>query len=295
MNGLSNGWRDKIRPYLFILPAMIILALFVVYPLGNMIYLSFTNWNLVSPNKTFVGFENYAYIFKRVDFLDALKNTFAYTAGTVVSLMVLSVLVAVWLRKNTRINNFLRTAIFTPHIIALLSVAMVWSWLMDEKTGLFNMVLSALGLPTLPWLQSSDTAMMSIVIVSVWKSLGYYVMIIFAALQGIPSEIYEAADLDNASKTSCFFKITLPMISPQLFLALITMTIGSFKVFETIRIMTNGGPGTSTQVLVYYIYQYAFNYFKVGIASTGGVVLLIIVGLLTLFYFKALSKKVHYQ
>lgn len=166
---------------------------------------------------------------------------------------------------------------------------------MDEKTGLFNMVLSALGLPTLPWLQSSDTAMMSIVIVSVWKSLGYYVMIIFAALQGIPSEIYEAADLDNASKTSCFFKITLPMISPQLFLALITMTIGSFKVFETIRIMTNGGPGTSTQVLVYYIYQYAFNYFKVGIASTGGVVLLIIVGLLTLFYFKALSKKVHYQ
>ena len=182
-----------------------------------------------------------------------------------------------------------------PHIISLLSVAMVWMWIMDEKTGLLNMVLGWFGLPGLRWLQSSKTAMLSIIIVSIWKSLGYHTMIIYAALQSVPIELFEAAELDNAGRFRTFMRITLPMISPQTFMLLITMTIGSFKVFETIRIMTGGGPGSSTEVLVYYIYQQAFYYQKVGLASAAGVVLLLIVGLLTAFYFLALSKRVHYQ
>jgi sn-glycerol 3-phosphate transport system permease protein len=295
MNQTARRWMQIIRPYLFILPAMTFLAVFVLYPVINMIYLSFTNWNLVSEVKRIVGFSNYNYLFRRIDFLDALKNTGVYTLFTVTIQMTLSILFAVWLKKATRINNFLRTAMFTPHIIALLSVAMVWVWLMNENSGLLNIVLSLLGLPPLRWLQSSDTAMMSIIIVSCWKSVGYHTMIIYAALQGIPADIYEAAALDNASKTSQFFKITFPMISPQAFLVLITMTIGSFRVFDTIRIMTDGGPGTSTQVLVYYIYQTAFSYFKVGLASTAGVVLLMIVGFMTALYFLALSRRVHYQ
>ena len=292
----SDRLREKCIPYLFVIPAMLFLVVFTLYPLIYMIYLSFTDWTLVSKTKNFVGFDNFEYIWQRADFLNALGNTFFYTFWTVLTLMIASILFAVWLHKDTRLNSFTRTAMFTPHVIALLSVSMVWSWLMNEDTGLLNMLLQSVGLPTSRWLNSSDTAMGSIVLVSWWQSVGYYTLIIFAALQGIPSEIYEAADLDSADPINRFFRITLPLISPQVFLCLITMTIGSFKVFETIKVMTAGGPGKSTQVLVYYIYITAFSMqFKIGIASAAGTVLLIIVGLLTILYFAFLSKKVFYQ
>lgn len=295
MNDLSRSQRmDKVRPYLFILPAMVFLGVFVIYPIIDLIIRSFQTWNLVNP-PTWAGLKNYQIIFRKRDFLDSLVNTGVYTVFGVSIQLGLSILLAAWLRKSKRLNNFTRTAMFMPHIISLLSVAMVWMWIMDEKTGLLNLVLGWFGVPGLRWLQSSDTAMMSIILVSVWKSLGYHTMIIYAALQGVPSELYEAADLDNAGRLRTFFKITLPMISPQTFMLLITMTIGSFKVFETIRIMTGGGPGSATEVLVYYIYQQAFYYQKVGLASAAGVVLLAIVGVLTAIYFLALSKKVHYQ
>ncbi|MCC8125872.1 MAG: sugar ABC transporter permease [Clostridiales bacterium] len=292
---IEKFWQ-KCLPYIFVAPAMVFMAVFTLYPLGNMIYLSMTDWVLMSKTKNFVGLDNFIYIAQRADFLNALGNTFFYTFWTVLTLMVAALVFAVLLYKNTRLNNLVRTAMFTPHVIALLSVSMIWSWLMNEDSGLLNMLLSAVGLPTSRWLNSSDTAMASLVLVSWWKSVGYYTLIIFAALQGIPAEIYEAAELDNAGALNRFLRITLPMISPQVFLCLITMTIGSFKVFETIRVMTAGGPGKSTQVLVYYIYNTAFGMqFKIGVASAAGVVLLVIVGLLTMLYFLVLSKRVHYQ
>jgi len=182
-----------------------------------------------------------------------------------------------------------------PHIISLLSVAMVWTWIMNKNNGALNIVLNFFGLPSLKWIDSSDTAMMSVIIVSLWKGLGYDVMLIYAAMQSVPAELYEAAELDHASRSARFFKITIPMISPQLFTLLITSTIGSFKVFESINIMTKGGPGTSTQVLVYYIYKHAFVLNKIGLAASAGVVLMVIVGILTIVYFCGLSRKVHYQ
>ena len=285
---------EKIRPYLFIAPALLFLGVFVISPIIDLIIRSFQNWNLVNP-PTWAGPRNYQIIFRKRDFLDSLVNTVIYTVFSVTIQLALSIVIATWLKKSKWINNFTRTAMFMPHIISLLSVAMVWMWIMDEKSGLLNMLLSWFNIPGLRWLQSSDTAMMSIIIVSIWKSLGYHTMIVYAALQGVPTEMYEAADLDNAGRIRTFFKITLPMISPQTFMLLITMTIGSFKVFETIRIMTGGGPGSATEVLVYYIYEQAFYYQKVGLASAAGVVLLLIVSVLTAVYFLALSKKVHYQ
>lgn len=295
MQGAGNLGR-KVLPYAFVVPAILFLLIFTIYPLLDMVYMSFTDWKLVQPAKNFVGLHNYNYLFGRSDFWNALGNTFYYSVLTVVSQFCAAVLFAIWLRKNTRINSLVRTALFTPHIVALLSVAMVWSWLMNEEQGLLNMLLNLLGLPGLRWLNSAETAMTSLVIVSWWKSVGYYTVIIFAALQTIPAEIYEAADLDNAGRFSRFFRITFPMISPQAFLCLITMTIGSFKVFETIRVMTGGGPGKATYVLVYYIYMTAFQgQFKVCLACAAGVVLLFIVGLFTALYFILLSRKVHYQ
>lgn len=285
---------EKIRPYVFILPALLFLAIFVVYPVIDLIIRSFQEWNMIKPPK-WVGWNNFAYNFRKREFWDSITNTCIYTVAMVGIGLPLATIIAVWLQKSTMLNNALRNVMFMPHVIALLSVAMVWTWIMNKDNGLLNIVLGFFGLPPLKWIDSSDTALMSVIIVAMWKALGYNVMLIYAALQNVPAELYEAADLDNASRVSRFFKITLPMISPQMFMLLINSTIGSFKVFETIRIMTGGGPGSSTQVLVFYIYKQAFQLNKIGLAASAGVFLMIIVGILTAIYFWALSKKVHYQ
>lgn len=273
---------------------MIFLGLFVVYPVIDLVIRSFQNWNMIQPPK-WVGWDNYLYNFRKREFWDAINNTCIYTVAMVGIGLPLATLFAVWLSKSTYLNNLCRTVMFMPHVISLLSVAMVWTWIMNKDNGLLNIVLGFFGVPPLKWIDSSETAMMSVIIVALWKAVGYSTMLIYAALQNVPAELYEAADLDNASRTARFFKITLPMISPQMFMLLINATIGSFKVFETIRIMTKGGPGSSTQVLVYYIYKQAFQLNKIGLAASAGVFLMIIVGVMTALYFWALSKKVHYQ
>lgn len=292
--GNRTFW-EKIRPYVYILPAMFFLGVFVVYPVIDVVIRSFQKWNMVT-DPTWVGFTNYAYNFRRTEFKDAIMNTLTYAVFVVGVGLSLSTLFAVWLSKKTFLNNLTRNVMFMPHIIALLSVAMVWAWIMNKDNGLLNMVLNFFGLPSLKWIDSSDTAMMSVIIVALWKAIGYNTMLIYAAIQNVPAELYEAADLDNASSCKKFFKITLPMISPQMFMLLITATTGSFRVFDTIRVMTHGGPGTSTQVLVYYIYKQAFVLTgKVGYAFSAAVILMLMIGVVTIVYFRILSKRVHYQ
>jgi sn-glycerol 3-phosphate transport system permease protein len=173
---------------------------------------------------------------------------------------------------------------------------MIWSWIMEQNSyGLLNAVLGLFKVPPLRWLNSSKTAMLSVVIVSVWKSIGYYALVILSALKAIPAEIFEAAELDNAPKWRVFFRLTLPLLSPQLFFLLIVITINSFKVFDTIRIMTGGGPGSATDVLAYYIYRYAFQHFRIGYASAAGTVLMVILMIFTALYFAVLGRRVHYQ
>lgn len=285
-------------PYLLIIPAFVFLILFVIYPMFSLFYLSLFQGNLMKPTKAFMGLKNYASIFfVKTDFVAALKNTAVYTGAVVVLLIFLAVLFSLWMFKDRKINRLAQTAFFTPHLIASVCCGFIWAWLMSKDNyGLFNSVLRAFGLPAVKWLESSDTALMSIIIVTVWKNIGYYALIVLAALKSIPIEIYEAAELDNTPKMKCFFKITLPMLSPQLFFLLITITIGSFKVFDTINVMTAGGPGNSTEVVARYIYDYAFKRTNtLGIGSAAGVVLMVVLMLLTLIYFRGLENKVHYQ
>ncbi len=289
--------RETIVPYILVAPAMVFLVIFNFYPMVNLVYLSFFDYNLVNPIKRFVGLNNYNILFliKR-DFLIALQNTAVYTLAVVVLLIFLSLLFALWFQSNSKFNRFAQTAAFTPHLIAMLSCAMIWAWIMDQNSyGLLNTALGFFKIPPLRWLNSSNTAMLSVVIVSVWKSIGYYALILLSALKSIPTDIYEAAAIDNAPKMRTFFKITLPMLSPQLFFLLIVITINSFKVFDTIRVMTEGGPGNSTDVISYYIYRYAFQHFKIGYAAAAGTVLTVILMVMTAIYFKVLSKRVHYQ
>lgn len=287
-------WWPILRPYVMIAPCMAFISVFIIYPIVNMVYLSFFDYNLISPKK-FVGLKNYYRLFFiNVDFLAALKNTAVYTVATVVLLIFFGLLLAIWLQKDSKLNAMVQRVMFLPHICAMLSVAMIFQWLMDTE-GLFNAVLNFFNLPGLRWLNSSSTAMMSIVIVSIWKNSGYYALILLSSLKAIPSEINEAAALDDAGPVSKFFKITLPMLSPQIFFLLVTITIGSFKVFDTVRIMTGGGPGNATDTVVYYIYRYGMTNLKFGYASAAGVVLCAIMMVLTVVYFRAGSKKVHYQ
>ena len=207
----------------------------------------------------------------------------------------LSLVFAVWLNKQSFMHKLTQTVIFTPHLVSLVSIGVLFMWIMNPDYGFLNWVLDSIGLPTSKWLSSEKSALFSIILVGIWKTVGYNTLIFIAGLQSIPKYIYEAANLDNSSKIKTFFKITLPLLSPTLFFLLITTTTSSFQVFDLVNVMTKGGPINSTNMLVYYIYEAGFRYFDIGSASAASVFLIILVGFLTFAHFKLLAKKVHYQ
>ncbi|MFB4159994.1 carbohydrate ABC transporter permease [Geomicrobium sp. JSM 1781026] len=291
---MNHLWM-ALRPYTMIAPALIVFLLFFIYPIGYMVYLSFHDWNFVSPDKNFVGMNNYRELYDHPEFLQSVENTVIFTLLSVGITTVIALLLALWINKPTKLYGFVQGAIFSPHIISLVSIAMLWMWLMDPQYGLLNWLLDLFGLPQSEWLASPDTALYSLVIVAIWKSVGFNTLILIAGLQSIPSYLYEAAELDQSSPFTSFLKITLPLISPTLFFLVIINVISSFQVFETIDIMTQGGPLNSTSTLVYFIYEYGFRFFQLGYASAAGVVLLIVLSIFTVLYFLLVSRRVHYQ
>ncbi|WP_339226096.1 sugar ABC transporter permease [Oceanobacillus sp. FSL K6-2867] len=285
----------KWRPYLLVAPAIIVFIVFFIQPIFYMIYLSFHDWNFISPDKTFVGLGNFKELLADTMFLEVIRNTLMYTFFTVLFSISISLLMSIWLNKQGWMYSFVQGAVFSPHIISLVSIAMLWMWIMDADYGLLNWILSLVGLEKVPWLTDPKTALPSLIIIAVWKNIGYFTLIIIAGLQSIPKHLYEAAALDRTPSWRRFAKITFPMLSPSLFFLTIIGILDSIKVFETISIITKGGPLNSTNTLVYYIYENGFIFFKIGYASAAGVILLVILSILTLLYFKVLSKKVHYQ
>lgn len=293
----KNQKRERFMGYMLIVPAAILLLTFTVYPLFYLFYRSLYGGNLITANPKFTGMKNYETLFSSADFHKVLLNTLEYTVITVGFTIILAVVIAAWLnsKKNKRLNNVTQTFLFTPHIISMVSVATLFLWMMDSNNGLFNTVLGALGLPTGTWLGSPSTALWAVALVSVWKGLGYYVLLIMAAIQNIPTSVYEAAEMDDTPKIRTFFKITIPMISPTILFVTVVATIASFKVFDSVSIMTGGGPLNATNTLVYYIYDYAYRYGKPGQACAAGVILLIFICLVTFLQFKVSKKRVYYQ
>ncbi|MBM7565004.1 carbohydrate ABC transporter permease [Paenibacillus sacheonensis] len=286
---------EKLRPYSMVAPAIIVFSLFFIYPIFYMMYLSLFDWNFVSPDKAYVGIQNFKDLLTDSDFRQVLSNTTIYTLLTVTLTTSLALLLALWLNRKGVFHGFVQGAIFSPHIISLVSISLLWSWLMDPEYGLLNWVIGLAGFGKLAWLSHPSTSLVSLVIVAVWKGLGYNALVFIAGLQSIPPDIYEAASLDRSKPWTTFRKLILPLLSPSIFFLVIINMIGSFQVFETIAIMTQGGPVNSTNTLVYYIYENGFRFFKIGYASAAGVILLFIIGVLTIIYFKLLSKRVHYR
>lgn len=292
-----NEKREKLMGYLMAMPAIVLLFAFTVYPLFYMAYRSLYGGSVISRNPKFVGFDNYKALIESTDFHQVLMNTAIYTVITVGLTMVLAIVIAVWLngKRNSKLNSIAQTFIFTPHIISMVSVSTLFLWLMDSQNGLLNVVLVALGFEPYSFLASPETALLSVSLVSVWKGLGYYVLLIMAALQNIPTSVYEAAEMDDTPPLRTFFKITLPMISPTILFTSVVAVIASFKVFDSVSIMTGGGPVNSTNTLVYYIYDFAYSYGKPGQACAAGMVLLLFVCVVTYVQFLVGKKRVHYQ
>lgn len=286
----------KLRPYVYVAPALISFLIFFFYPISSIIYLSFHDWTLLNLESIdWVGLQNYIDLFAERDFVEVLWNTVVYTVATVVLGLVLSFLLALWLNRKAKIYGIMQATVFSPHIISLVSVSMLWLWLMDPQFGLLNALLEWVGLPGYTWLTDTKSALLSLILVSIWKGVGYNTLVFIAGLQSIPKEIYEAAELDRFSPWKKVWHLIIPMMSPTIFFLLIINTISSFQVFDTIAIMTSGGPVNSTNMLVFYIYQQGMDFYNGGLASAASVVLLIIVGILTALHFVFMSKRVHYR
>lgn len=293
--GSAHHAAAKAKPYLFVAPALLILAIFWVYPILNMGYLSLFKWDLISPKMKFVGLENFQTLFADRQFWQTFANTVIYTVFVVGLGVTLGLFVAVYLKEHTKTNGFIQAVIFSPYVVSLASVALLWMWIMNKDYGLLNSILGFFGIGAVDWLGDSHVALASLILISVWKSVGYDALILVSAIQGIPAHLYEAARLDRAGSWTTFRKITLPMISPTLFFLVVVDAIASLKVFETIQIMTAGGPQNATNTLVFSLYQYGFQFNKVGYAAAIGVVLLVLIAIFAIVYFRLLSNRVHYR
>jgi len=285
--------RAALQGLMFLLPSALHLVVFLLTPIVFAFYLGFHRWDLIVPQKPFVGLANFSEIFSDPLFYNALKNTFLFTMNVPVT-MALALLVAILLNRKFRGANLLRTLYFLPSVSSLIAVSIIWMWIYSPQFGLANHLLSYLGIPAQPWLSSSGTALLSVMIMTVWIGLGYQMVIFLAGLQSIPQQLYEASLIDGANAWQRFRKVTLPLLRPTTFFILVTSFVGSFQVFSSIYMMTSGGPVRSTDVLVYHIYQNAWMNLRMGYASAMSLVLFVIIMVATWLQFRLLGREMEF-
>lgn len=309
-------WRETFEAYMYLLPAFLILGMFSFYPVAKSIYMSFFDWSLLREQQYFVGFENYQRILNDKVFHQAISNTLRYVIGYVPFSIGLALIVAVLLNSKIKFRGMLRLAYFLPWVTSSVAISMVWRWIFNQHYGLLNMMLtrvaeivnsvvSFITFGNLPavwqftgpnWLMDPKFTIINIVIIGVWKSMGYNIVIFLAGLQNIPSELYEAAEVDGASPWQSFLKITLPLLSPTTFFISIISIIGSFKLFTEIYVLYTGRPGplNSGMTIVYYVYRNAFERYRMGYASAAAYILFGIIFIFTMIQMTVAKRKVHY-
>jgi len=278
--------------YLCLSPLLLHFLIFLAFPLVFSLYLSLNSWDLMSPDKSFVGLGNYVQLFHDADFWQAAVNTVIFAFWRVVVGTILALLLALLVNQKLRGISIFRGAIFAPVITSLVAISVVWLWLYDPSYGLLNLPVKALGMAPLAWLQDPHLAMPAVIIMSIWKGVGYTMVIYLAGLQGIPEQFYEAARIDGAGAWARFRFVTLPLLTPVTLFVLVISTIGAFQIFAQIYIMTNGGPVKSTTVAVYYLYQQGFQFFHMGYASALAWILFLVMLILTVVQFRFFRQEV---
>ena len=309
-------WKETLEAYLYLLPAFVILGMFSFYPVVKSVIISFYDWHLLRKEQYFVGLENYQKLLSDKTFLMAISNTFRYVVGFVPISICLSLIIAVLLNNKIKGRGLLRLAYFLPWVTSSVAISMVWRWIYNQHYGLLNMALAELAqfvnklveLATLGnvaqiweftninWLMEPRWTIINVVIISVWKSIGYYVVIFLAGLQNVPTELYEAAEVDGATAWQSFWRITLPLISPPPF-HLHHRHYRAFKLFTEIYVLYTGNPGplSSWLTIVYYVYRNAFQRYRMGYASAAAYILFAIIFVFTLIQMYASRRRVHYE
>ncbi len=271
---MSN--RKKILPYLLVSPYIIHFLLFVSFPVVFSIILTFHKWNIISPME-YSGITNYVKLFADKTFFKSIFNTLIFLVIHIPLQIIVALFLAEVLNQNIRLRGLFRGAFFLPVIVSGVVVSMLWQQLYGFDTGLLNRLLTSIGLDKVGWLIDPKIAMPSIALMATWKNVGLYIILFLVGLQTVPVQYYEAADLEGASHFQKFFKITLPMINPTIFMVVILSTIGGFSLFIEPYIMTGGGPLNSTVSAVLYIYKQGFFYYHMGYAATLGLFFALII------------------
>lgn len=279
---------------LLIGPNLLLFAVFTYWPLLYNLYLSFVRWNFLRPTKPFVGLDNYVDVFGDRQFWSIFANTIAFAVWSVGLTLLLGLALALLLNQPLRYRNAARAVLFSPVIMSGAVVAVVWSYIFDPRYGLLDQLLGFIGLNSPDWLNSPVWAMPAVIIVYVWKNLGYAVVIYLAGLQSIPRELYDAARVDGAGAWARFWNITLPGLSPVAFFLSVTSILATFQSFDIIKVLTNGGPANATNTLIFHLYELGFVSYDAGAAGVVAVLLFLIMLVLTLVQLRYLERRVSY-
>ncbi len=286
MNKKANIW----QLILFVLIPIIPLVIFWIIPLAVSVWLSFTDWDYISPTYDYVGISNYTNLITDEAFLQALGNTILFAFATVIPILFFGFVFAVMLNRFRRKLNYLQGLMFAPWITPMIGMSIVWSWMFDPRIGPINQLLGVFGLPQPHWLTDSDMAIWAVVIVTVWKNIGWAMLFFSDALSKIPKGLFEVADIEGANWWHRIRHILLPLVSPTSLFLFIILTLDSLQAYDQINVLTQGGPAGSTRTLLYLYYEMAFQQFNMG-AATAVVVLILIISALLAFLSMKISKK----
>ncbi|MCD6318741.1 sugar ABC transporter permease [Candidatus Aerophobetes bacterium] len=290
----SPRWGKTLKPYLYVSHTLIGLLIFVFGPVAIAFLLSFTKWDLIRA-PVWIGWNNYKDILNSTLFWKVIKNTFYFTLVSVSLGIIVSLSLAIMVNQKLRGISFFRLIYFLPVVAPMVAVSLVWKWLYNVNFGLINYFLNLIGIQGPNWLNDTRWAMPAIIVMSIWKMAGYNMIIFLAGLQNIPVELYEAASIDGANRWRQFWCLTIPLLSPTIFFALIILFISSFQVFEQTFVMTGGGPYYTTLTLPLYIYQKSFLWFQIGYGAALSFIFFIIVLIVILIQFGLENKWVFYR
>lgn len=288
---------ERALPYLLVAPVLILMAVFIYWPLIYSFYLSFFDWNFVSPEKLYVGFDNYTRLVDDPRFHRALNSTAVYILALVPIQVFLPLALALllWPIRRSRAQSTYRVMLFTPTVIAFSVAALVWLWIFHPLQGLLNKLIIEAGGTRVNWLSDPDTAIWCVIVVAVWKTFGFNLLLYLAALEAVPVEYVEAASVDGATGWQIIRSIRWPLITPTFFFVLVTTVISvNDEVFGAINVMTDGGPFERTSNIVYYLYVQGFRFFQIGAASAVSVLVFVATVLLTWLQFRFVERRVHY-
>lgn len=281
-------FKSSFHAFLYLLPMLVFISIFTIYPIFKSVGMSFyTDFNIYTGEVKERGLGNYGNILTDPKFYEALKNTALYVVGVVPSTIIISLIIAMMLNAIPFLKGFFRSIYFIPFVTSTVAISVVWSWLYHSRYGLINYLLGLIGIDPINWLGSPDNAMLSVIIMAIWKGLGYNILLLLVGLNNIDENLYQAAKVDGAKPWRRFWHITLPMLRPVIFLLSITGVINGFKVFDQVYALFSGrpGPAGSATTLVYYLFQKFYVQYKYGEAAAVGIVLFIIVLMITIVQF----------